>query len=107
MSWDISLRDDAGVCKVPRFEEGGTYAVGGTEKASLNVTYNYDNYFNFGALHGKTGKQTVKTLEDAVEFLGMVRNRDYWKSTPGNVGYACNILLGWARLHPTARWDVE
>ena len=31
----------------------------------------------------------------------------YWKPTPGNAGYALNILLGWAREHPDAVWTGD
>ena len=44
------------------FEDGGTYALGGTTDCELNVTYNYSDKFNFRALDGKTAVETTLTL---------------------------------------------
>lgn len=41
MSWDIYLDQDGGTVEVERHEEGGTFALGGTTRAELNITYNY------------------------------------------------------------------
>ena len=42
MSYDVRLVDEKGESvTVPRHEDGGTRIVGGTEKAELNITYNY------------------------------------------------------------------
>ena len=109
MSWWIYLEDPetAETLPVSSHSEGGTYAVGGTSKAELNVTYNYAVHFSFRGLHGKTGAETIATLQDPVATLGTERDSDYWSSTPGNAGYACSILLSWAQLHPTGRWRVS
>lgn len=96
--------------KVEKHEEGGTYALGGTEEASLNITYNYSRHFyehidskqGIRWLYGKTGKETQERLTKAVAELGTEKDADYWKDTPGNAGYALSILLKWAIQHPTA-----
>lgn len=42
MSYDVTFLDaDDRPCVVPDHTEGGTYALGGTTEATLNVTYNY------------------------------------------------------------------
>lgn len=42
MSWDICLNDEDGQpVEVEQHEEGGTFALGGTTRAELNITYNY------------------------------------------------------------------
>ena len=106
MSYDISLSEESGVCEVEQHEEGGTYVLVGTTNADLNVTYNYSSHFPFRDLNGKTAKGTIPMLKKAVEELGTERDEDYWKATEGNAGYACNILLNWARQHPQAVWKV-
>lgn len=124
MSYDISLLhpgrlnhpycepgcDDCHWCRIPvkvaRHEEGGTYALGGIDRAELNVTYNYWPHFRFGRLDGRTAHNTIPMLAYAVRRLGTQRDQDYWAATPGNAGHAASILLGWARQHPDAVWRV-
>ncbi len=116
MSWWISLVDkDDNSVSVERHTEGGTYAMGGTEEATLNVTYNYRGKFQEvgirlppgGNLHARRAKDTVAVLKNAVAELGIKRSDDYWRPTRGNAGHALSILLGWARQHPEARWRVR
>ena len=102
MSYDIYLQKDSETVQVPLHEEGGTYVLGGTTAAALNITYNYSpHYQHIDAekvirwLYGKTGAETIEKLEAAIEELGIDRNRDYWAPTPGNAGHALSILLEW------------
>lgn len=113
MSWNVILeRADGTPVTVPRHAEGGTYVVDGTDRAALNVTYNYSGHiakalgFHFTRLSGMKAADALPILEWAVATLGTVRDGDYWEATPGNVGFALNILLGWARLHPDATFRV-
>ena len=93
--------------------EGGTYALGGTHRAELNVTYNYSKWYSrlgeegLRWLDGKTARATIARLERAVETLGTQQDDDYWKATSGNAGYALSILLRWARQHPDGVWVVH
>jgi len=112
MSYNICLQKDSMTVQVPSHEEGGTYVLGGTTEAALNVTYNYgplyykylDKEKGIRWLYGKTGERTRLQLATAVAQLGTVKDPDYWAPTPGNAGYALSILLEWARLHPDAVW---
>ena len=107
MSWDISLCDENGCVEVERFTEGGTYAIGGSTDADLNVTYNYGKHFDFrDELHGKKAADVIPLLEAKVAELGTERDRDYWNPTPGNVGYTLALLLRWAQQYPDAVFDV-
>jgi hypothetical protein len=115
MSWDIYLKDEEGeTVPVTLFKEGGTYPIGGENKAILNVTYNYSQEFiraldedkGIRCLDGKKAKDTVEDLDLAVELLGIERDVDYWKDTEGNAGYALSILLQWAKDNPEAVWEV-
>ena len=110
MSFDISLNCaccGAVLHNAETIEEGGTFAIGGSDAAELNVTYNYAPHFSFRDLDGMTGTQSLAPLEHAVNMLGTEQDPDYWKSTKGNAGYACNVLLGFAREHPDGVWRVE
>jgi hypothetical protein len=114
MSFDICLRTETGetVC-VEHHSEGGTYQVGGTTEAKLNVTYNYSEVtklvdFSFRDIHHKLAGDTIDQLREVVARLGTRRKyRDYWAPTPGNAGHAVAILLKWAEQHPDARWEVH
>ncbi len=112
MSFDIDLIDPKTkeLAIVDSHCEGGTYCESGTPSASLNITYNYSEHFREALdkekglrwLYGKTGKQAVDRLTQAVIKLGVDRSENYWDSTPGNAGYALFILLQWATQHPKA-----
>lgn len=118
MSYDISLHDDDGQILTVRHHEGegGTYAIGGSDAADLNITYNYgecyklvfDNYSGLrDLLDGKRASDVLPILTRAVDRLGTRRYQDYWAPTPGNAGYALNILLDWARERPDAIFRVS
>jgi hypothetical protein len=109
VSFDVSLLDSEGqLVSVPHFEgEGGTFAIGGSDYAELNVTYNYSELWRVKEIDGMTGAESEPILADVVERFGTERDGNYWLPTEGNVGYMANILLGWARLHPDAKWMVD
>lgn len=114
MSYDVRLVDpQTGTCvQVPSHQEGGTYAVGGTPDASLNVTYNYGEVyalfdFNLRELNGERAGDHIVQLTWLVGKLGTREYRkDYWAPTPGNAGHALEVLLRWAERYPDARFEV-
>ena len=92
----------------PREISGGTYAVGGTEEAWLNVPYNYGGIFPFRELDGKTLHASAPDIEDAIAALPGERGDDYWKPTPGNVRHALKSLLLLAEgQEGSCRWKVR
>jgi len=108
VSYWISIHDAVGaIPSVESFEDGGTYAIGGSAEARLNVTYNYSGHFDFRSLHGRATTETIPEMETAVTKLGTHRHADYWQPTPGNAGAAVARLLAWARQHPGCRWEVH
>jgi hypothetical protein len=107
MSYWIALEDENGPVQVESFEDGGTYVVGGSTEADLNVTYNYARHFPFRDLHGQKARDTGELLLAAVQRLGTECDPDYWAPTEGNTGHACSILLAWAEQHPDATWRVN
>jgi len=102
MSWDLYVRDDEGVVQVDKHEEGGTFVLGGSKDAELNITYNYSNIFAFRTLNGKTCEDCIEWLESLIKILGTDRDEDYWESTEGNVGYCLSVILSWCQQHPKA-----
>jgi len=108
MSYDVELLDKNGkVLVVPNHSEGGTYVVGGTPYAELNITYNYswfyyqhlDKKHGLRWLHEKKAWRTEKRLEKTIKQLGKTRWKDYWAPTPGNAGHALSVLLSWVKTH--------
>lgn len=86
MSYDINLVDEKGmICTVENYQEGGTYVLGGVNRASLNITYNYapffykflDNEKGIRWLYGKKGEECVTRLERAIKLLGTKRSVNY------------------------------
>lgn len=108
MSYDINLvMADGTLATVTTHAEGGTFVLGGVDEASLNVTYNYAELFGFRALDGQRASATIPEIQEAVDLLGTDTSDDYWDPTPGNVGHALSVLLGWAKQHPNATWRLE
>lgn len=94
MSYDISLRDPNGeTIQLDQSHDlaGGTYAIGGTTEAWLNVTYNYGVHYyrvmgekGIRTIYGMTGEQSIPVLESAIAQLGDDISEDYWEPTEGN-----------------------
>lgn len=114
MSYDIYLVDPETKETIyfdePHDLKGGTYAIGGTTEAWLNITYNYFKFFRqyvdpekgIRALYGKPAKDCIPILLNAIDQLGTHRDEDYWAATPGNAGAALENLLMLCRLAPEA-----
>jgi hypothetical protein len=111
MSWWIYLLDEQGqTCELSMSHtEGGTYVLGGTSSADLNVTYNYGGKFDFKSLAGRVARDTIPELKTAVDKLakGPDNSNDYWEPTDGNVMRACGCLLSFAEQHPEGIWKVS
>lgn len=134
MSYDISLRDPVTKAVLeldePHQMKGGTYALGGTKLAMLNVTYNYARHFErvfggeqptsafdmiFGgtrqsgirSIYGKTGAESIPLLDAAIAKLGDDVDPDYWKPTEGNAKTALFHLRALATLRPDGVWDGD
>jgi hypothetical protein len=104
VSYDIELLDEQG--KVLHLSgrhtrRGGTYEMGGSTRAWLNVTYNYSKFYyehidpekGIRLLYGMKGSEAAPILKSAIEKLGTERDEDYWAETPGNAGAALQDLL--------------
>jgi hypothetical protein len=118
VSYDIELRDpvtkDVLVLDEVHQMKGGTYAMGGTDLAELNVTYNYSGHFyrvmgeqGIRSIYGKTGAEAIPMLEAAIAQLGDDVSDDYWKSTEGNAKRALCQLLALSRMRPDGVWGGD
>ena len=114
MSYDIELVDpvtkESLELEVPHHMRGGTYAMGGTTRAHLNVTYNYYPHLvhvgpdGIRSIYGKTGAESIQMLEDAAAQLGDETDPDYWKPTEGNAKRALLQLAALAKMRPDGIW---
>jgi len=127
MSYDISLTDPvtgkALVVEHHHHIRGGTYALGGDDRLSLNITYNYGTIFypafqefaspkvgevgGIRILYGKTGAESIPILKSVIAKLGDDVDPDYWKPTEGNAKAALHGLLAFAQMRPDGVWQGD
>ena len=111
MSYDIYLIDPKTkkTIELPRHSiKGGTYALGGTEEAWLNITYNYSIHLCHAFAHdkgvrciyGMTTEESIPVLKIAISRLGDDVHENYWEPTEGNAKEALRGLLNLALLAP-------
>jgi len=117
----------------PHHMRGGTYVVGGTTLARLNVTYNYCQRFNrvFDVLdaphpkapawlleegaavrgvltiYGLTGAESLPVLDRAIGLLADDVDPDYWQPTDGNAKRALLQLRALAAMRPDGVWSGD
>ena len=118
MSYDIRLKDpitkETIQFDTPHQMRGGTYAIGGTQEAWLNVTYNYsDHYYKlFGengirTIYGLTGAESIPLMKEVTFKLGDDISDDYWEATEGNAKKALLQLIALAEMRPDGIWDGD
>lgn len=118
MSYSITLNDpvtkEAIMLDAPHQIRGGIYALGGTQEAYLNITYNYAKHYYrvFGddgirSIYGMTGAESIPIIKAAMAQLGDDVDGDYWKSTEGNAKRALAGLLAFAQMRPDGIWDGD
>lgn len=121
MSYDVRFEVDGDTVYLdqPLDVRGGTYAIGGTGEAWLNITYNYSGAFRalFGedggirSLYGKPASTLRGELVAAIDSLpGIALEQKpctchgsrscYWAITRANVACALHNLLTLARAVP-------
>ena len=137
MSYDIYLVDpvtgETLELPEPHFMRGGTYAVGGTTKAHLNVTYNYGKHFyrvleglpaphpkapaglhgqgepvgGIRTIYGLTGAESLQVLDRAIARLKDDVTDNYWEATEGNAKQALMQLRALATMRPDGIWSGD
>jgi len=119
MSYDIRLCDpvtnETIEFTIRHYLIGGTYTVGGTKEAWLNITYNYSPHFyrlidedkGIRAIYGMSGAQSISLLKAAVSKLGDDSCSNYWEPTEGNAKAALLKLIALAEMCPDGIWDGD
>ncbi len=119
MSYDIDMKEpnknETIVFNQPHQFKGGTYALGGSDEAWLNITYNYSKFYystidkekGIRWLYGKTGEECLPVLKAAIEKLGTIQSDDYWKATSGNAGHALLGLIQFCEMRPDGVFDGD
>lgn len=135
MSYDISLREPVTGEQVyfdePHQMTGGTYAIGGTREAWLNITYNYAHWYYregvFGedgirTIYGMSGADSIPVLEKAIKSLentidGLPEEKikeyeeqgvkGYWFPSKENAIKPLYQLLAMAKMRPDAVWEGD
>jgi len=118
MSYDIDLNCPV-TNKVIGFEfkhdiKGGTYAIGGSDEASLNITYNYAPIFyklfpknGIRTLYNMSGAESIPLITGAIDKLSDNTSANYWECTEGNVKKSLYQLLSFAKLRPDGVWNGD
>jgi hypothetical protein len=134
MSYDIYLVNPVNgeklILDAPHQMRGGTYALGGTYEAHLNITYNYgvhyrrifgdedaqlstfDKLFGGGQtgirkIYGMTGAESIPILQTAADLLKDDVDEDYWNPTEGNAKQALLQLIALAKMRPDGVWEGD
>jgi len=118
MSYDIELKDPVTKETIElnevHYMKGGTYQIGGTREAWINITYNYSRHYyktmgedGIRTIYGKTGAESIPILQSAIAKLGDEVDMDYWKSTEGNAKKALYQLLALAQMRPDGIWEGD
>ena len=119
MSYDINILDpktkEVIILDKPNTFKGGTYAVGNSYEAWLNITYNYSKFYydtinnelGIRWIYNKTGKECLPVLEKAVAQLGTKQSDNYWEATPGNAGNALLGLIAFCKMCPNGVFDGD
>jgi len=131
MSYDVELKDpvtgDILELDSPHQMKGGTYCVGGSVDASLNITWNYGKHYRrvfpdrhsdhreatdgvltgIRTIYGLTGAESIPVLQAAISQLGNGVADDYWGATEGNAKRALIQLLSLAQMRPDGVWDGD
>lgn len=140
MSYDISLTDPATgetiELEKPHLMTGGTYALGGTRQAWLNITYNYaDWYYKDGVfaktkeeskgirtIYGLTGAESIPVLKTAIKALESCQKElseeerqeyiahnvtGYWLPERTNAIKPLYQLLSLAQMRPDGVWKGD
>ena len=118
MSYDIRLKDPVSGTTIefdsPHEMRGGTYQLGGSSEAWLNVTWNYGIHYRrvmgekgIREIYGLSGAESIPILSAAIANLGDEIDPDYWTATEGNAKRPLIQLRSMAQLRPDGVWDGD
>ena len=122
MSYDLELLDPVTkqtlILDAPHDMRGGTYCLGGTTEAWLNITYNYGRFYRehhpegIRSIYGMTGAESIPHLQAMIETIKTNHPKcettsDYWDAAPGNALKPLHQLIALARLRPDGVWNGD
>jgi hypothetical protein len=118
MSYDLYIVGDDGTTlrlkETTHDVRGGTYVLGGTSEARINITYNYTSWFQkalgkegIDTLYGKKTADTTQLLLEAIGKLHGEPVDNYWEPAEGNVRKALIDCLSLALLFPDGTWTGD
>jgi len=118
MSYDLKLKDPLTGETILLAEDhhitGGTYALGGTKEAWINITYNYGGIFRqvlgengIRTIYGMTGAEALPLLEKAIYQLKSDMTDNYWDATEGNAKKALLNVAALSALAPQGIWSGD
>ncbi len=119
MSYDLGLKDPATnewmELDNNHHMKGGTYCLGGSTTAEINITYNYSAHYDkvfettsgIRSIYGKTGVESMPIITRAISLLGDDVSNNYWEPTEGNAKKALIHCLALAKLCPDGIWDGD
>lgn len=118
MSYDIYLKDpvtkETVTLDAPHQLRGGTFAVGGTPEAWVNITYNYSKHYSkvlgkdgIRSIYGMTGAESIPIIKGSAAKLKDDVSDDYWEPTEGNAKRALLQLVALAQMRPDGIWDGD
>ena len=140
MSYDISLKDPVTKETIqfddPHFMTGGTYALGGTTEAWLNITYNYAKWYykdgvfpdngedasGIRSIYGLSGADSIPVLQHAISTLESMDEdlseeeikkheahgaSGYWLPTRQNAIKPLYQLLAMAKMRADGVWEGD
>jgi len=132
MSYDISLTNpvtgEVLIVETPHHIRGGTYCVGGDDRLTTSITYNYAKHFQpafkefessarlncegvpfvgIRVLYGMTGAESIPILKSVIAKLGDDVDPYYWAATEGNAKAALHGLLAFAQMRPDGIWQGD
>lgn len=115
MSYDLHIVDpetrETLTGDEPHQLHGGTYQVGGSQEAWLNITYNYAPHFyrvlgekGIRTVFGMHADASIPVLEAAIAELGDDTSSNYWDATEGNAKKALQDMVALAQRFPQGVW---
>lgn len=118
MSYDINIKDpDTGETielDAKHNITGGTYCIGGTTEAWLNITYNYAPFFYevFGekgirTIYGMKVLDSLPMMIEACSKLQGQQDEDYWAPTEDNARAALLNLIYLGIQAPNGIWEGD
>lgn len=140
MSYDITLNDPVTKETIqfdtPHQMAGGTFCVGGSTEAWLNITYNYSRWYykdgvfpvkneekeGIRTIYGMSGAESIPVLENAIKMLENMAEDlteeeikeyanggagGYWTPARTNAIKPLYQVLAMAKMRPDGVWDGD